>query len=182
MRRATKWITAALIVSAPAYGSAQSPGSTEMFSGDLDAAFELAVAALGTGATVSDRLISLEDLGRYSVAVAVVARPPGTSTSSLSHDSITEIYYVLRGSGTHVTGTMVNGTRGERVSPQVGPTMSSSSPIQNGKSTRLGAGDIQIIPPRVAHGFASIDPGGIEYLVFRIDPDRVLSLPQPAGW
>jgi quercetin dioxygenase-like cupin family protein len=55
--------------------------------------------------------------------------------------------------------------------------MSSTSPIQNAKSTRLGPGDVQIIPPGVAHGFTSIDAGGIEYLVFRVDPDHVLSMP-----
>jgi hypothetical protein len=42
--------------------------------------------------------------------------------------------------------------------------------------TRLGPGDVQIIPPGVGHGFTSIDPGGIEYLIFRVDPDHVLSL------
>jgi quercetin dioxygenase-like cupin family protein len=44
------------------------------------------------------------------------------------------------------------------------------------RSTKLGPGDVQIIPPGVGHGFTSIDSGGIEYLIFRIDPDHVLAV------
>ena len=72
----------------------------------------------------------------------------------------------------------VGGTRGATVSKTIGPGLSGNSPIQNAKSTKLGPGDIQIIPPGVAHGFTSIDAGGIEYLVFRVDPDHLLALPQ----
>jgi mannose-6-phosphate isomerase-like protein (cupin superfamily) len=125
---------------------------------------------------VSDHLLSLPDIGKYNVGVAVVARPAGTFQNSLSHDKITEIYYVLRGSGIQVTGTMVDGTRSANVSKTIGPGMSSNAPLQNGRSTKLGPGDVQIVPPGVGHGFTSIDPGGIEYLIFRIDADHVLAL------
>src|SRR5204862_5614571 len=125
--------------------------------------------------SVSDHIIGLQDIGKYNVVVAVVARPAGTFTNSLSHDKITEIYYVLKGSGTQVTGTMVGGTRGTTISKTVGPGLSSNSPIQNSKSKKLEPGDIQVIPPGVAHGFTAIDPGGIEYLVFRVDPEHVLA-------
>jgi mannose-6-phosphate isomerase-like protein (cupin superfamily) len=177
MRKAT-WVIAILSGFVPVLASAQAPkSSTEVPNVDIQAAFKKAVEALRPGVTVNDRIISLQDMGKYNVAVAVVARPAGTSTNSLSHDTITEIYYVLRGSGTQVTGTMVNGTRGERVSTTIGPSLSSNTPIQNGKSRKLGPGDIQIIPPGVAHGFTSIDPGGIEYLVFRVDPEHLLAMP-----
>ena len=35
----------------------------------------------------------------------------GTFQSYLSHEKITEVYYILRGSGTQVTGTMIDGKR-----------------------------------------------------------------------
>ena len=47
------------------------------------------------------RLFSLTDIGKYNVAVCVCdARPGGKAagTRSLSHDKVTEIYYMLRGS------------------------------------------------------------------------------------
>lgn len=168
-----------VLLPARAFAQAETPraNATEVLNGDIQEALRRALQQLKPGVSVNDRIIGLQDMGRYNVAVAVVARPAGTSQDSLSHDKITEIYYVLRGSGTQVTGTMVNGTRGTRVSTTIGPSMSSNSPIQNGKSTRLGPGDVQFIPPGVAHGFSSIDAGGIEYLVFRVDPDHVLALP-----
>jgi hypothetical protein len=75
------------------------------------------------------------------------------------------------------TGTLVNGTHGVTVSKAIGPSQGSNTALSNGRSTKLGPGDVQIIPPGVGHGFTSIDSGGIEYLIFRIDPDHVLALP-----
>jgi quercetin dioxygenase-like cupin family protein len=169
---------------APSRTVAQAPTpttSTEVMNAALQEAFKKAVQDLKPGVSVIDRIVSLQDMGKYNVAVAVVARPAGTSQNSLSHDKITEIYYVTKGSGTQVTGTMVDGTRNERVSTTIGPGLTSNSPIKNAKSRKLGPGDIQIIPPGVAHGFTSVDPGGIEYLVFRVDPEHVVSMPQPPG-
>lgn len=173
-------VALAVVLPFPAVAQDAPAGSTEVFAPDLQEAFRRAVESLAPGVTVHDRIVSLADMGDYNVAVAVIARPEGTFTSSLAHEHITEIYYVLRGSGTHVTGRMVDGTLGERVSTAVGPTRSSTHPIEDAKTVTLGPGDIQIIPPGVAHGFTSIDPGGIEYLTFRVDPDRVLSMPAPA--
>jgi mannose-6-phosphate isomerase-like protein (cupin superfamily) len=172
--------SAGFVTGAPAIASAQAPPpatSAEVMSTAIQEAMKKAVQDLKPGVTVNDRIISLQDMGKYNVAVAVVARPGGAFTNSLSHEKITEIYYVLKGSGTQVTGTMVDGTRGATVSKTIGPGLSSNSPIQNAKSRKLGPGDIQVIPPGVAHGFTSIDPGGIEYLVFRVDPEHFLAMP-----
>ena len=48
--------------------------------------------------------------------------------------------------------------------------------IENGQSRKMAKGDFAIIPAGVAPAFSSID-GSIEYLMARIDADRVL----PAG-
>ncbi len=179
MRKATLWVLAALVVFVPSHAFAQSPApttSSEVMNTAVQEAIKRALADLKPGVSVSDHIVGLQDNGKYNIAVAVVARPAGMSTNSLSHDKITEIYYVLKGSGVQVTGTMVDGTRGATVSKTIGPGMSSSSPIQNSKSRKLAAGDIQVIPPGVAHGFTSIDPGGIEYLVFRVDPEHLLAM------
>jgi mannose-6-phosphate isomerase-like protein (cupin superfamily) len=162
---------------AGAFAQSEAPAkSTEVMNPAIQEALKKAVQDLKPGVTVNDRIINLQDIGKYNVALAVVARPAGTFQNSLAHDKITEIYYVVRGSGTQVTGTMVNGTRSQNVSTTIGPGLSSNSPIENAKATRLGPGDVQIIPPGVAHGFTSIDPGGIEYLVFRVDPEHLLAV------
>ena len=180
MRKATVWALSGFVALAAARVFAQAPApttSTEVMNAAVQEAFKKALQDLKPGVSVSDHIVGLQDIGKYNVAVAVVARPAGTFPNSLSHDKITEIYYVVKGSGTQVTGTMVDGTRAARPSTTIGPGMSSNSPIQNAKSRKLGPGDIQIIPPGVAHGFTAIDPGGIEYLVFRVDTDHVLSRP-----
>jgi oxalate decarboxylase/phosphoglucose isomerase-like protein (cupin superfamily) len=182
-----RWIFALAFAAAPAAALAQSgagvtgaTSSADLAHGDIDKAVARALSELKPGVSISDHLVSLADMGQYSVAVAVVARPAGTFRSSLSHDKITEIYYVLKGSATQVTGTMIDGTRQARVSTTIGPSLSSDAPLQNARTRKLAAGDIAVIPPGVGHTFTSIDAGGIEYLVFRIDADHVLSM-EPAA-
>jgi oxalate decarboxylase/phosphoglucose isomerase-like protein (cupin superfamily) len=182
-----RWIAALALAAAstPAFAqSAAAPAaatsSSEIPNTDVEKAIARALAELKPGVAISDHLVALADMGKYNVAVAVVARPAGTFQSSLSHDRITEIYYVLKGSATQVTGTMVNGTRQARVSTTIGPSMTSDAPLQNTRTRKLSAGDLSMIPPGVGHMFTSIDAGGIQYLVFRIDADHVLSM-EPAA-
>jgi mannose-6-phosphate isomerase-like protein (cupin superfamily) len=145
---------------------------------DIDAAMKIGMAALAPGkVSVSDRNIKLADMGAYNVAVAFVTRPATRVPSgrALSHDKITEIYYVVRGSGTQVTGPLVDAAR-QAESTTIGPGYSSTSPIAGGRTTRLGPGEMQIIPPGVGHVWTEIADGGIDYMVIRIDPEHVLGL------
>lgn len=143
----------------------------------LEAAAKIGAAALKPGVSVSDRNIALSDTGNYNVSVAYVTRPASKTMSGtvLSHDKITEIYYVVSGRGTQMIGTLVDGTH-QDASTTIGPTWSSRTPIKDGRTVTLGPGEIQIIPPGVPHVFTEIADGGIVYMVFRIDPDRVVAL------
>ena len=180
LRKAWLRTLAVLFTLSPGMASAQAAtpatSATDVIATEIQAAVKRAIQELGPGVTVSDHLISLPDMGRYNVGIAVIAQPAGSSQSYLSHDKITEVYYILRGSGTQVTGTMVDGKRGNTVSLTIGPSLSSTSPLQNSHSSKLGPGDVQIIPPGLGHGWSSIDAGGIECLTFRVDPDHVLAL------
>ena len=152
--------------------------ATDLSSAEIQEAVKRGMAALTPGVSVNDRLATLADITKYNVAVAVVARPAGPDTRVLSHDKITEVYYVLKGSGTQSTGTLVSGTH-QDTSKTIGPGMSSTTPLQNPTSKKLGPGDIQIIPPGLGHVWTSIDAGGIQYLVFRVDPEKVLQMEKP---
>jgi mannose-6-phosphate isomerase-like protein (cupin superfamily) len=177
MRKTTALAFTSLLMVLPTNALAQTGvAATDVPNADIQAAVKRAVQDLKPGVSVIDHLFSLPDMGRYNVGVAVVARSAGTSANYLSHDRITEIYYVLRGSGVQATGTLVNGTRGATVSNAICPSVASTTALGNMRSTKLGPGDVQIIPPGVGHGFTSIDSGGIEYLIFRIDPDHVLAV------
>lgn len=131
---------------------------------------------------ITDRILSLVDIGPYNVAAAVVIRRPpggtgkgvGNIGSFIQHDKITEVYYVLRGSGVQVTGgTMIGGTPSSGGGP-TGPGVGGGTRIDGGVNSTLETGDLQIIPPGVPHGWLSVGPGGVDYIVFRVDPDHVL--------
>ena len=177
-------VTRALILGlVPALAGAQTSGpartAADITKADIDAAVKIGMAALAPGnVSVSDRNIKLSDSGAYNVAVAFVTRPATTTPSgrALSHDKITEIYYVVRGSGTQVTGPLAaNATRQEE-SATIGPGFSSTSPISGGRATRLGPGEMQIIPPGVGHVWTEIAEGGIDYMVIRVDPEHVVAV------
>lgn len=150
---------------------------TDVTKAMLDIASKIGAAALKPGVSVSDRNIALSDTGNYNVTVAYVTRPASKVMSGtvLSHDKITEIYYVVSGRGTQVTGQLTGGTK-QTGSTTIGPGWSSTTPISNGKTMTLGPGEMQIIPPGTGHVWTEIADGGIVYMVIRIDPERVLAL------
>jgi quercetin dioxygenase-like cupin family protein len=130
---------------------------------------------------VADAQIKVVDIGSYNVAVGILHRSGKAKQTAISHSEITEIYYVIAGAGTFVTGgTMSNPTvvaaDGNTVKVLVGPSTSGSG-IEGGQSRRIGPGDVIIVPPGVAHWFSAIEKD-LDYLVFRVDPDHVL----PAGY
>src|SRR5689334_5846584 len=98
----------------------------------LEAAAKIGKDALKPGVAVSDRNIALSDTGGYNVTVAYVTRPAskGPSGTVLSHDKITEIYYVVSGRGTQMTGTLTGGTHSDG-SATIGPGWSSTEMIKN---------------------------------------------------
>lgn len=167
----------ALAVAQTGAGGGSPRPATEVTKAMLEQAAKIGLAALKPGVSVSDRNIALSDTGAYNVTVAFVTRPATKVPSGrvLSHDKITEIYYVVRGSGTAMTGTMVDG-KAESGSTTIGPGFSSASPIANGRSIKLGPGEMQIIPPGAAHVWSEIAEGGIDYITIRVDPERVTAL------
>jgi len=149
---------------------------------DITAAEMEAVVKHPTGGT--DRLIKAIDMGTYNVGVGVLRRAPtrpGAPVGAIMHEKITEVYYVVSGSGTLLTGgTVTNPTQAaadsEIVRVAVGPSVQGTfkEPAQRRK---VSAGDIVIIPPGVYHGFDEVTDH-VEYVAVRSDPEHVL----PAGW
>lgn len=149
---------------------------------DITAAEVEAVVKHPTGGT--DRLMKAVDMGTYNVGVGVLRRgptKPGAPVGAIMHEKITEVYYVVSGSGTLLTGgTVTNPTQAaadsEIVRVAVGPSVQGTfkEPAQRRK---VSAGDIVIIPPGVYHGFDEVTDH-VEYVAVRPDPEHVL----PAGW
>jgi len=156
-------------------GDANPTSATYVAAADIQATLKKAPPTL-----VSDQPIRMVDAGGYNVGIAVVHRPAASSLGSpVEHDKVTEIYHVLEGAGTLVTGgTLVNPKRRPADAPEVrtvnGPSITGTS-IQNGESRRIAAGDVIIIPAGVPHWFSEIQEP-LAYVVFRVDPEKVVPL------
>jgi mannose-6-phosphate isomerase-like protein (cupin superfamily) len=123
--------------------------------------------------------IRVVDAGGYNVAVGTLHRPETPPGVAALHHKVTEVYHVLGGSATLVTGgTIVDAKERPADTKSVrledGPSASGPS-IRGGVSQQLKAGDVVVIPAGVPHWFSKID-GSISYLVVRFDPNRVLAL------
>jgi len=149
---------------------------------DIKASEIQAVVDAPTGGT--DRQIKVVDAGTHNVAVGVLRRGktnPGAPVPAINHMEVTEVYYVVSGSGTLLTGGTVDNARptppeSEIVKIAVGPSNNAvfREPAQKRK---VQAGDMVIIPAGVYHGFTDVTDH-IEYVSVRSDPKRVL----PAGF
>jgi mannose-6-phosphate isomerase-like protein (cupin superfamily) len=137
-------------------------------------------------AKVSDQQIRVVNVAdEYNVGVGVVhrSRTEGPQTANgIEHSQITEVYHVISGNATLVTGgTIENEKESAPTSPVVkvlnGPS-SGGGAIVNGVSRKVGPGDVVIIPPNTPHWFSEITSDQIVYLVVRFDPHKVL----PAGY
>ena len=134
-------------------------------------------------AAMTDQQVRVVDIGPYNVAVGIAHRiERGKPQGSVSHDKITEVYYITEGSGTLVTGgTMVDEKRAASDSAAYqllnGPS-SLGSGLKGGTSRRVTVGDVIIIPPKVGHWFSSMEGDHLDYLIIRVDPEHVL----PAGF
>ena len=110
-----------------------------------------------------DREIKIVDMGRYNLGVAVLRRgamKPGGRISAINHIKVTEVYQVVSGEGTLVTGGEVVDIKplaadNELVTTVVGPGNNATftKPVM---SRRIKTGDIVIIPAGVYHGFSEI--------------------------
>ena len=134
-----------------------------------------------------DQQVRAVDIGKSGVAVGMVHRTkldkPGAA-SVAEHDHVSEVYHVISGSATLVTGPdLVDAQRRPATNENVrllnGPGSNAVS-IRNGVTHQLKAGDAIIIPAGTGHWFTKIDDH-ITYLMIRIDPDKVVPLKDEAA-
>jgi mannose-6-phosphate isomerase-like protein (cupin superfamily) len=130
-------------------------------------------------ASVSDQPIRVLDAGGTNIGVAVVHRPQAANQGAIEHDVVPEIYHVLEGAGTLVTGGTLVAPRvlaaDSRIVREVNGPSSSGTGITGGESRRISAGDVVVIPAGVPHQFSAVE-GSITYIVIRFDPGRTIQL------
>lgn len=126
--------------------------------------------------TISDLVIRHSDVGEGNLGVSVVqrtSRRAGGELTGIAHVELDEIYYVVSGSGTLVTGGMLDDKQVSH-SDLLGPM--ERGRMRGGDSRLMNPGDIAIIPKGVSHAWSEITTDTIDYLVFRNDPAKVMQL------
>ena len=122
------------------------------------------------------------EIGKAHIGIGMVHRgkldKPGAN-SVAEHDQVSEVYHIIDGSATLMLGPDI--TNRERrpatlrtVVEYNGPG-NNGSDIRNGVAYNLKAGDVVVIPAGTGHWFTKIDDH-IDYLMVRIDPDKVTPL------
>ncbi len=138
--------------------------------------------AIGRATNVIDQQMRSIDIGKAQVEIALVHRTKldaPTPRSVATHDLVSEVYYILSGSGTNRTGPDV--VDPQRRPPDDRAVRLLNGPGANGTDFRnpteheLTAGDVLVIPAGTGHQFTKIDDH-ITYLMIRVDPDKVVPL------
>ena len=129
--------------------------------------------------SVTDDSIRLVDAGGYNVGIGIVQRPATNRASAIRHHALTEVYRVIAGAGTLVTGGTLIDSRELAADSQTVKVLTGPSDVgqgvDGGNARRIATGDMVIIPAGVPHGFTEIEED-IAYLVVRVDPQQLLQL------
>ena len=118
---------------------------------------------------VSDLPIRVVDVGGYKVGTYGVFRPKTATQEAILHRTkVSEIYYMLEGAATLVTGGALAQPTHE--TQGFSGTSVRSARIVSGVTRRVTSGDVIIIPGGTPHWWSALE-GDIAYLIFRPDPE-----------
>ena len=144
---------------------------------ELDAYTKKAIAEKLVDQQVRDINIGKAHIGIGMVYRTRLDKPAPNSVAE--HDQVSEVYHIISGTATLVLGPdIVNRQRRPSTLQTViefnGPG-NNGSEVRNGVAHNLKAGDVVVIPAGTGHLFTKIDDH-INYLMVRIDPDKVTPL------
>ncbi len=112
-----------------------------------------------------------ESAVRGGVVRAGVIYRSRPETRALVHEELTEIYFIVEGSGTLVTGGTATESQPVSDPANLGLTPSFFVTQVGGEVRRVGPGDIVIIPAGLPHRLSEID-GPISYTIYRFEPTQ----------
>jgi len=144
---------------------------------EIDAYTKKAVAEKLTDQQVRDIEIGKAHIGIGVVHRGKLASPAPESVAE--HDQVSEVYHIIDGTATLMLGADIVGAKRRPATLETvrlfnGPGSNGAS-ITNGVSYDLKPGDVVVIPAGTGHWFTKIDDH-IDYLMVRIDPDKVTPL------
>ena len=135
---------------------------------------------------LTDQQVRDIEIGKAHIGIGMVHRgklDKPAANSVAEHDQVSEVYHVIDGSATLVLGAdIVDRQRRPATLRTVveynGPG-NNGADIRNGVAYNIKAGDVVVIPAGTGHWFTKIDDH-IDYLMVRIDPDKVTPLKSEA--
>lgn len=125
-----------------------------------------AVMKKAVDGNIVDQLVQDVDVAGHKVALAMLRRIK-PETNALVHSHVTEIYQIVKGSGTLMTGGTLKGAKPNDLA-RVAAGAGLSGVHEGGESRRVGPGDVIIVPQGTPHRFSALD-GEIVYLTYRFD-------------
>jgi mannose-6-phosphate isomerase-like protein (cupin superfamily) len=154
--------------------------ATDIKKADLDAVLGKMSASGGSG---DEAVRTFNMAGTHYLSVALLRYAPAKpdtkpNTFAPEHDLISELYYVIKGSGTLVTGgTLENAmpieTNSRGAKELFGPGWRGT--FKDAVSRKITQGDVVVIPPHTPHTILDVT-SDMEILTIRIDPAKVLNL------
>ena len=144
-----------------------------------------------TKKAVDEKLIDQQvrdvEIGKAHVGIGMVHRgklDAPAKDSVAEHDQVSEVYHIIEGTATLMLGPDI--TNRQRRPASSLTVREFNGPGNNGTETRNGVtyqlkpGDVVVIPAGTGHFFTKIDDH-IDYLMVRIDPDKVTPLKDEAA-
>src|SRR5688572_12341382 len=148
---------------------------------ELDAYTKKAIAE-----NLVDQQVRDINIGKANVGIGMVYRgklDAPAANSVAEHDQVSEVYHIISGSATLMLGPDITNRQRrpatQRTVVEFNGPGNNGSDIRNGVAHQLKAGDVVVIPAGTGHWFQKIDDH-INYLMIRIDPDKVTPLKSEA--
>jgi mannose-6-phosphate isomerase-like protein (cupin superfamily) len=135
---------------------------------------------------LTDQQVRDVEIGKAHIGIGMVYRgrlDKPAPDSVAEHDLVSEVYHIISGSATLVLGPDIQNRQRRpatlRTVREFNGPGNNGSEIRNGVAYQLKAGDVVVIPAGTGHQFTKIDDH-INYLMVRIDPDKVTPLKNEA--
>jgi len=127
------------------------------------------------------------EIGKAHIGIGMVHRgklDAPAKDSVAEHDQVSEVYHIVDGTATLVLGADITNRQRRPATSQTvrefnGPG-NNGSEVRNGIAYQLKPGDVVVIPAGTGHLFTKIDDH-IDYLMVRIDPDKVTPIKDEAA-
>ena len=135
---------------------------------------------------LTDQQVRDVEIGKAHIGIGMVHRgklDKPAPNSVAEHDQVSEVYHIVDGSATLVLGADITDRQRRpstlRTVREFNGPGNNGSDIRNGVAYNIKAGDVLVIPAGTGHWFTRIDDH-IDYLMVRIDPDKVTPLKNEA--